>query len=92
MTALFFSPGDAEDISYRNLRDFTYSRVVAIRLKCEQLWNEYKEFADDHFLIELRRDFNARFWEMYLAITLRRCGYDIYCPKPGPGSGCWHRV
>jgi hypothetical protein len=82
-----FSAGDAEDISYRNLRDSPNKRVAEIRAQCEQLWIEYKPFADDHFLIELRREFHSRFWEMYLAVTFIRLGYSICCPKPGPDVG-----
>lgn len=87
MSALFFSPGTAEDISYRNLRDSPDQRVAQIRARCEQLWSEYRGFADDHFLVELRRDFQARFWEMYLAVTLQRLRYEICFPKPGPDVG-----
>jgi hypothetical protein len=85
--SLFFSPGDAEDISYRNLRGSSDPRIAWARAQCEQLWCEFEPFADEHFLIEVRRNFNSRFWEMYLAVTLRRLGYDIHCPKPGPDVG-----
>ena len=41
-----------------------------------------------YFLTEIRRDFHARFWEMYLTCTFLqdalRLGYRVSCPKPGP--------
>lgn len=82
-----FTPGDADDISYRNLRDSPQPRVAQTRAHCEALWQQYEQFADEHFLTEVRRDFDARYWEMYLAVTLRQLGYAIDCPKPGPDVG-----
>ncbi len=84
---MLFSPGEADDITYRNIRDSSDPRVVTIRDRCEALWREYESFADNHYLVEVRRDFHPRYWEMYLSVTLLRLGYSIPCPKPGPDVG-----
>jgi len=44
-------------------------------------------YADDHFLGELPHRFHARYWEMYLTVTVMDCGYDIAAPKLGPDFG-----
>lgn len=82
-----FSPGDATDQSYLNVRDSADARIATIREHTEQLWVEYECHADPHFLTECRRDFHARFWEMYLVVTLMRLGHKVTCPKPGPDAG-----
>lgn len=54
----------------------------------ERLWSIYRNYADPHFLTEIRRDFTARFWEMYLSCAFLekapKYGYSLTCPKPGP--------
>jgi hypothetical protein len=82
-----FMPGETEDLSYRNIRDSAQPRAAQIREYCEALWRIYEPCADEHFLTEIRRDFIARFWEMYLAVTLRELGHQLTCPKPGPDVG-----
>jgi hypothetical protein len=75
-------------MTYRVLRDSTQPRSIQIRAQCEALWQIYAPFADPHFLTEIRRDFHSRYWEMYLALTLRQLGYELECPKPlGPDVG-----
>jgi hypothetical protein len=64
-----FSPGEAE-APYRNLRDMVTPEARAGKEFAERLWTQYHPYADAHFLTEIRRDFHARFWEMYLTCTL----------------------
>jgi hypothetical protein len=56
----------------------------------ERLWDTYHPHADSHFLTEIRRDFHARFWEMYLTCTLleqgQQQGYSVRCPKYRTGG------
>jgi hypothetical protein len=83
-----FSPGDASDAAYRNLRGRVSPDAQAGRLFAEQLWGQYFPYADEHFLGEIRHDFAARFWEMYLTCALlenaQAYEYSVCCPKPGP--------
>jgi len=86
-----FTPGDAEDKAYINLRDLADEpHAVAGRAFCERLWRTFHADADPHFLTEIRRDFHARFWEMYLTCALRqraaKRGCQVTCPKSSKGS------
>ena len=36
---------------------------------------------------EIRSNFYARYWEMYLITYLIGEGYTVHCPKPGPDVG-----
>lgn len=47
------------------------------RMFTESLWQKYQPFADRNFREQIRREFDARFWEMYLACTLMDKGYEI---------------
>jgi hypothetical protein len=85
-----FSPGEAQSQAYINLRDANAADAAAGREFVEQLWDRYFSFADEHFLTEIRRDFHARFWEMYLTCALIEAAatgsYRVSCPKPGPDN------
>jgi hypothetical protein len=86
-----FTPGDAEDKAYVNLRDIMdVPEAVAGRSFCERLWTTFHPDADAHFLTEIRRDFAARFWEMYLTCALRhhaaKHDYAVTCPKRSKGG------
>ena len=88
MGSRLFSPGDATDPIYVNLRDIDDEHTRVARAFAEHLWDGFRRFADPHFLTEVRRDFHARFWEMYLTCSLERSaaklGAVLSCPKPGP--------
>jgi hypothetical protein len=85
-TALF-TDEPASDVFYRNVRAATNEYTRKARADCEALWQIYECFADAEFRTELRSNFDARYWEMYLATFLIRQGYEISCPKPGPDVG-----
>ncbi len=83
-----FTAGPAGDNCYVSIRDAIKGPLVAARTKCEYLWEIYEPYADDHFLTEIRNNFDARYWEMYLTVFLLEEGYeDVVCPKPGPDVG-----
>jgi hypothetical protein len=95
-----FSAGEAGDPTYVNLRDLKNEWNEPAREFAESLWDRFRSFADPHFLTEVRRNFHARFWEMYLTCALQefanRQGSILSCPKPGPdillehdGSRVW---
>jgi hypothetical protein len=83
-----FSPGEASDPAYVNLRDLQEEWIIPAREFVESLWGRFREFADLHFLTEVRSNFHARFWEMYLTCALQEYavqrGTVLSCPKPGP--------
>jgi len=83
----FFTKGPADDICYVNTRDLENQFAAAARNDCEALWELFEPFADAEFLIEVRKQFDARYWEMHLTVYLIKSGYDVECPKPGPDVG-----
>ena len=42
----------------------------AAREDCEALWETFEPHADEHFLTEIRNNFDVRYWEMYLTAIL----------------------
>ena len=86
-----FSPGDASDSAYRNLRSPTHAEGNEGKAFAERLWSEYYPYADANFLTEVRSNFHARFWEMYLTCALlqhqRKQGYSVSCPKRKNSGG-----
>ena len=83
-----FSDGEAGDPTYVNLRDLKNEWNEPAREFAESLWERFCSFADPHFLTEVRHDFQARFWEMYLTCAIQEFadqqGSILSCPKPGP--------
>ena len=59
----------------------------AAREDCEALWETFEPHADEHFLTEIRNNFDVRYWEMYLTAYPIQDGYSVSCPKPGPDVG-----
>ena len=86
-----FSIGDASDSAYRNLRDSAHAEAREGKAFAERLWRAYYPYADGNFLTEVRSDFYARFWEMYLTCTLvlhgEERGYAVSCPKQKKTGG-----
>jgi hypothetical protein len=91
MTTALFTEGDAPDPAYRNIRDGTDARLRLAKSHCEYLWIFFERHADREFRTELRRTFDARYWEMYLTAALILSGYELTCPKPGPDVGIIYR-
>jgi hypothetical protein len=83
-----FTDGAASHPAYINLRERVSPEAEVGRIFTEQLWDDYVPYADPNFLTEIRVDFDARFWEMYLTCALLqdrlKHGYSVSCPKPGP--------
>lgn len=71
----FFLAGDCEDSAYRNVRDDIY--FAESRDFVESLWIRYRDLADPTCRTNAQNDFLARFWEMYLAVTLRERGFQL---------------
>jgi hypothetical protein len=68
----FFQPGPTADHTYVDMRDMP--RLAEARRFVEELWVEYRPLADGHFCADARNHFLQRFWEMYLAVSLKRKG------------------
>lgn len=58
--------------------DFAYARANAeAREFLEKHWEWYEQFADKDFSKKRTARFHDRFWEMYLACTLKEFGKDL---------------
>ncbi len=82
--SLFSGPSGSPESFYESLRNGHHEIDARIRVFVDHMWGVYQPYADRNFATELRRDFHARFWEMYLTYILLSHGYRIHCHKPGP--------
>ena len=80
-TEELFGAGTATDGVFNNLRNPAHESALKAKYFAERLWSVYKPYADPHFLIEIRRDFNARFWEMYLTCALLKRRLTMATPS-----------
>lgn len=82
-----FSENGPADLAYKNIMAAENVWQRRARALSESLWEDFEPLADNDFLTEIRTRFDERFWEMYLTVTLKRSGYEVVCPKPGPDVG-----
>lgn len=74
---LFRNEIKALDVRYENVRDSTCPKLVRTKNSLEDLWKEYEPYADQDFKQKISEDFESRFWEMYLTVSLLRAGCSI---------------
>lgn len=84
MSDLFIEGITASDEIYNLVRDPNNSQCADAKKSSESLWQRFQKFADPHFRTEIQKDFEARYWEMYLTCAVEDMGYSVSCPKPGP--------
>lgn len=77
MEPLFDNTVTADDPIYNYIRGESGQIAKDAKMFTELLWERYQPYADCNFGEQIRREFNARFWEMYLACTLMDKGYEI---------------
>ena len=82
-----FSDETATDRAYINIRCAKNAETKEIKAHCEALWELFEPYADPNFLVELRSNFDARYWEMYLGAYFIEHGFEVDAPKPGPDLG-----
>ncbi|MBG1261071.1 hypothetical protein [Nostoc commune] len=78
----FFCDKAAEDNEYNVIRD--EPRFSQDKAFIEEMWSEYKQYADRHFLSESRKNFKQRIWEMYLTCSLIAKRFSITSDDKGP--------
>jgi hypothetical protein len=81
---LFAAAPANTSLEYQRLCDPPSDQCARARAHCEDIWRDFAELADDHFVAEFPVRPHERWFEMYLTIALLRAGYSIECPKPGP--------
>jgi len=68
-----FDPSlEASDEMFKALRDLDHLRFP--RHLVSEMWQDYSPYAEAAFAGEMRAKFHQRFWEMYLAVALMKCG------------------
>ncbi|MGV3605720.1 MAG: hypothetical protein ACO1RA_04870 [Planctomycetaceae bacterium] len=77
-----FSISDAKDKIYIALRD--NSKFEKSRKFIEYLWSKFAPYADHGFIAKIANDFQTRFWEMYLAVSVMKNGHSITSDESGP--------
>ncbi len=82
-SGLFDLVADPEDEIFLNIRDLPCR--VKQREWLGRLWERFHTYADKQFLIEIGRDFYARFWEMWLACELLNQGFILDPDRPSEG-------
>lgn len=74
----------AQDATYNAIRDNKQSQDKESKLFAIKLWHQFERYADSKFKTQLRYDFHAGYWEMYLANALMEMGYLIDSADSGP--------
>ena len=87
MPTPLFKNDEPTDPAYKNIRDAKDGPLYRARSHCEYLWIFFERHADPEFCKELRSNFQARYWEMFLTVSFILAGYEVTCPKPGPDVG-----
>ncbi|MDZ8226802.1 hypothetical protein [Nostoc sp. ChiVER01] len=78
----FFCHEAAKDNKYNVIRD--EPRFSQDKEFIEEMWSQYQPYADRHFLLESRKNFKQRIWEMYLTCSLIAKGFSITSDDKGP--------
>ncbi len=84
--SLFIEGIDSPDPTYKLVRDSLVPSVIQGKKFAEELWREYEPYADSNFKTALQVDFDSRYWEMYLTVSLIRAGCNIVKRKPNTGG------
>lgn len=69
---------------YRALYDPQSRDQLEVRRHCEDLWRDFEQYADEHFVSQFSVSPHERWFEMYLTVSLLRADLRIECRKPGP--------
>jgi hypothetical protein len=75
MDDLFSDPVDNPCKDYLVIRD--NPKFAKVKESINEMWPKYKNFADKNFQKELSKNFQQRFWEIYLGNTLIENGFKL---------------
>ncbi len=82
MSELFPKNVNANDTIYAAIRDC--EDLKGDRVALEKMWIVYRQYADPHFLREIRDHFIQRYWEMLVTCMILRAGHTIQSAPDGP--------
>ena len=77
MSDLFDIGGTNLDLGFENLKAAVSPMEQQLRATLQEMWKYYEPYADRDFRHGLARDFDGRFWEMYLGYTLLKAGRTL---------------
>ncbi len=80
---LLACPAEARE-NVKNLLHSQQELPTLLRSNLNVLWEEFHDLADGNFISDFAKRPDARAWEMQLAVALRRAGFKLEAPKPGP--------
>lgn len=88
MCELWTYNGDDCHIGYKNIRDVRDDEngyyCQKLRQHVAELWEQFKPYADPHFVEEFRRSPDQRYAEMRLGCYLLNEGFSLQTQKKGP--------
>lgn len=58
--------------------------IIDLKKRFDKLWVKYREYADSHFLKEIKENFHQRTWEMYVGNVLLEKKLNIESKDVGP--------
>jgi hypothetical protein len=75
---IFVNAVESSDKTYNIINnEHEDAHILMKKSYIENLWKEYKPYADPNFIDGIRQDFDSRFWEMYLTCTLLDKKYPV---------------
>ncbi|MDO8847713.1 MAG: hypothetical protein Q7W51_04930 [Coriobacteriia bacterium] len=83
MSGLFDETGEPDSL-YERIRTSDLTHIEALRERLEGMWSMFAPHADRHFLVEFRKEINARYWEMYLTCAFLEKGWEVASGDHGP--------
>ena len=66
-----------EDKLYYDIRDADNPQLLEAKNRCLDLWKRFERSAGSNFKSDLKNNFHAKFWEMYLSAILIDKGFQL---------------
>lgn len=70
--------------AYQNVLNGANEHYRTAKAHCENLWNDFWEYADEQFVDEFRVNFHQRWFEMYLTVSFIRARLTVESKNSGP--------
>ena len=81
---LFVDSSKSSCPEYQNVLNAENEHSRMAKAHCEDLWSDFWEYADEHFVDEFRVNFHQRWFEMYLTVSFIRAGLAVESQNSGP--------
>jgi hypothetical protein len=81
---LFSGDLKVTDQVFETIKSFDHPSAKRDKAFLEELWQQYRLYADTKFRTQIRESFQQSFWEMYLGVTLLENEHTIESKDSGP--------